>query len=58
MPLIGAALCIFLMAYLDAAAWIRFGVRLVMGLAIYALYGYRNSRLRTAASPGGRGSLR
>jgi basic amino acid/polyamine antiporter, APA family len=57
-PLIGAALCIFLMTYLDAATWIRFGVWLVIGLAIYALYGYRNSMLRAAASPGGPASLR
>jgi basic amino acid/polyamine antiporter, APA family len=57
-PLIGAALCIFLMKYLDTQTWIRFGVWLVIGLAIYALYGYRNSRLRAAASPGGPASLR
>jgi APA family basic amino acid/polyamine antiporter len=31
--------------------WIRFGVWFVIGLAIYAIYGYRKSRLRTLAPP-------
>jgi basic amino acid/polyamine antiporter, APA family len=46
------------MTYLDTQTWIRFGVWLVIGLLIYPLYGYRNSRLRAAASPGGPASLR
>jgi APA family basic amino acid/polyamine antiporter len=45
-PLIGAALCIFLMKYLDAQTWLRFVVWLAIGLAVYALYGFRHSRLR------------
>ena len=47
LPIIGAALCIFLMKYLDGTTWLRFGVWLVLGILIYLLYGYRNSRLRT-----------
>jgi APA family basic amino acid/polyamine antiporter len=45
-PIIGAALCLFLMKYLDGATWLRFGVWMVLGLVVYALFGYRHSRLR------------
>jgi basic amino acid/polyamine antiporter, APA family len=45
-PIIGAALAIFLMKYLERATWIRFGVWLIIGIAIYFLYGIRHSRLR------------
>jgi basic amino acid/polyamine antiporter, APA family len=45
-PIIGAALAIFLMKYLEAATWIRFGVWLAIGLAIYFAYGRTHSRLR------------
>ena len=44
--LIGAAACLFVMVGLPWAAWKRFGVWLVIGLIIYAVYGFRNSRLR------------
>ena len=47
--LIGAALCIFLMKYLDGLTWLRFAVWLVIGVAIYALYGFRHSKLRSEA---------
>ena len=43
---LGVASCLFVMVGLPRQAWERFGVWLVMGAAIYALYGYRNSRLR------------
>ena len=36
---------------LPAFTWWRFGVWLVIGLLIYAFYGYRNSRLRHALPP-------
>jgi APA family basic amino acid/polyamine antiporter len=45
-PIIGAGLAIFLMKYLEAATWLRFGAWLVIGIAIYFLYGIRHSRLR------------
>ena len=50
-PLIGIALLIYLMTDLPAFTWWRFGVWLVIGLVIYALYGYRNSRLRREPPP-------
>jgi basic amino acid/polyamine antiporter, APA family len=45
-PIIGVGLCIYLMTKLEAATWWRFAIWLVVGLVIYAAYGYRNSRLR------------
>jgi APA family basic amino acid/polyamine antiporter len=45
-PLIGAALAIFLMKYLEATTWLRFGVWMVLGLIIYFAYGRSHSRLR------------
>jgi basic amino acid/polyamine antiporter, APA family len=45
-PIAGALLCFYLMRYLDRDTWIRFGVWLAIGFAIYFLYGRRHSRLR------------
>jgi basic amino acid/polyamine antiporter, APA family len=45
-PLIGAALCVYLMTKLPADTWLRFGVWLALGAVFYVLYGSRNSRLR------------
>jgi basic amino acid/polyamine antiporter, APA family len=45
-PLIGAALCVYLMTKLPAETWLRFIVWLVVGAVVYGVYGYRNSRLR------------
>ena len=50
-PLIGAALCVYLMTKLDAATWARFGIWLAVGLVIYFAYGRRHSRLRADAGP-------
>ena len=46
----GALACVYVMAGLPAQAWARFGIWLAIGLALYFLYGYRNSTLR-AGSP-------
>ncbi|MBI5105560.1 MAG: amino acid permease [Solirubrobacterales bacterium] len=45
-PLIGSALCIYLMTKLEAETWLRFGAWLIAGLAIYGLYGRTHSRLQ------------
>ncbi|MCI0434836.1 MAG: amino acid permease [Gemmatimonadetes bacterium] len=42
--------CGFLMFQLPGITWIRFGLWLAAGLLIYALYGYRKSRLRSEST--------
>jgi APA family basic amino acid/polyamine antiporter len=44
-PLLGIAMCVFLMAGLPRATWIRFVLWLVTGLVIYFAYSARRSRL-------------
>jgi APA family basic amino acid/polyamine antiporter len=56
-PLAGAACCIFLMVWLPPASWWRFIGWLVIGAAVYAAYGWRNSVIgrragRPAVNPG------
>ena len=43
---LGAAACAFIMAGLPTQAWERFGGWLLVGLGLYAAYGYGHSRLR------------
>ena len=45
-PLIGAALCIYLMTRLELVTWERFIAWLLAGLVIYFLYSRRHSLLR------------
>jgi APA family basic amino acid/polyamine antiporter len=49
--LTAAALCVFVMVGLPRQTWERFGVWLVLGLALYFLYGIRHSRLKRSGSP-------
>jgi APA family basic amino acid/polyamine antiporter len=49
--LVGAGLCVFVMKGLPMLAWVRFGWWLVIGIALYIVYGYRNSTLRRNAPP-------
>jgi basic amino acid/polyamine antiporter, APA family len=46
LPLIGAALCIYLMTRLELVTWERFIAWLIAGLVIYFLYSRRHSLLR------------
>jgi len=45
---LGIAACLFVMLGLPRQAWERFAIWLVIGIVIYAAYGYRHSRLRGA----------
>jgi APA family basic amino acid/polyamine antiporter len=49
----GAAVCFLMMVSLGLATWLRLVVWTAIGVAVYALYGYRHSRLRPAAAERG-----
>jgi amino acid transporter len=44
-PVLGIMFCTYLMTELGISNWIRFGIWLLVGIAIYFLYGYRHSKL-------------
>ena len=50
-PVLGICFCAYLMLGLGGLSWVRFGVWLVVGLAIYLLYGSKKSVLRDAHLP-------
>jgi APA family basic amino acid/polyamine antiporter len=41
--------CLWLMLNLIAETWVRFGIWMALGLVVYALYGFRHSRMRAGA---------
>ncbi|CAM03133.1 amino acid permease-associated region [Saccharopolyspora erythraea NRRL 2338] len=49
LPILAAVACLYLMSNLDVITWLRFGAWLVLGMAIYLLYGRRHSGLAAAA---------
>jgi APA family basic amino acid/polyamine antiporter len=50
--LAGAAACLYTMWGLPRTAWERFGIWLLIGVAVYGIYGYRHSRLRAEGRAG------
>jgi APA family basic amino acid/polyamine antiporter len=52
-PLIGIALCIYLMTKLEQATWWRFGIWMAIGLVVYVAYSHSHSRLRRGEDPVG-----
>jgi APA family basic amino acid/polyamine antiporter len=48
---LGAAACVYTMFGLPVKAWERFGIWLLIGLALYFTYGFKNSTLRRGAPP-------
>ncbi|MCU1604475.1 MAG: Amino acid permease [Modestobacter sp.] len=49
-PVLSALACLYLMLNLSIETWVRFVVWLALGLAVYAAYGYRHSRVGVRAS--------
>jgi basic amino acid/polyamine antiporter, APA family len=47
-PVLSALACFYLMLNLEVETWLRFLAWMVLGLLVYAVYGYRHSRLGTA----------
>ena len=47
--LAGLGICLLMVSFLPAGTWLRLILWTVIGLVIYWLYGYRNSRLRNSA---------
>ena len=45
-PLLGIAMCLYLMLGLPLITWVRFGAWLAIGLALYFAYGFGHSRLK------------
>jgi amino acid transporter len=48
-PLLGLSSCLYLLTGMTGENWAWFGSWLVLGLIIYFMYGYRKSKLTTAA---------
>lgn len=46
-PVLGLVCCLYMMSEMGLSNWIGFGIWLFIGLLIYFMYGYRNSRLAT-----------
>jgi APA family basic amino acid/polyamine antiporter len=44
-PSLGVLSCVALIAYLPPSSWVRFAVWLLVGLVVYASYGFRRARL-------------
>lgn len=44
-PVLGLISCLYMMCELELSNWVGFGIWLVVGLVIYFLYGYKNSKL-------------
>lgn len=45
-PVLGLVSCLYLMSEVQAVSWFRFFGWLLLGLAIYFIYGYKNSKLK------------
>lgn len=55
-PLVGTAVCLALMLFLDRKTQIYFGIWIIIGLLIYFLYGESHSKYRKTGDPAASGS--
>src|SRR5215207_7702729 len=44
-PILSALICVYLMLNLSIETWLRFAIWMVLGFVVYAIYGYRKSRV-------------
>jgi basic amino acid/polyamine antiporter, APA family len=51
LPILSVLACFYLMLNLPGETWLRFGIWMVIGIALYFVYGRSHSRF---ATPGGR----
>lgn len=51
-PILGMMCCLYLMIEIPVKSWMVFFIWMGVGLSLYFLYGYRNSRLAGGDSPG------
>jgi len=49
-PILGAIVCVLLMASLPVESWERLGIWMVIGIVIYLFYGKKHSKIRAEAS--------
>lgn len=45
-PILGLLFCLYLMIEIPAKSWIVFIIWMLLGLSVYAMYGYRKSKLK------------
>lgn len=50
-PVLGLLSCLYMMCELGISNWIGFGIWLIVGLIVYFLYGYKNSKLNVENPP-------
>ena len=50
LPILSAAICLYLMLNLSVETWVRFGVWLTIGLVIYFVWSGRHSRVQTGVA--------
>jgi len=48
-PVLGIITCLFMMVFLPADTWIRLLIWMILGLDVYILYGFKNSKLQKSA---------
>ncbi|WP_246855223.1 APC family permease [Cellulomonas sp. Y8] len=51
LPILAGVACLWLMTNLTVLTWVRFAAWLAVGLAIYAVYSYRHSRVGRGEAP-------